>query len=124
MHYKRTESFRYTFGTPLEARIEIFRQEADLLPISTGQWEASILDISPNGMKIISSKNIQTLENLQIQISFILNETPLDMTGTISWKKPTGTYFEYGILENNSLEIKNLLISELKVYSRNNLKKS
>lgn len=124
MHYKRTESFRYTFGTPLEARIEILKQETDLLPVSMGQSEAVILDISPNGMKIISSKNIESSENIQIQISFILNETPLDINGTISWKKSTGTHFEYGLFENNSLEIKNLLISELKVYSRNSLKKS
>ena len=123
MYYKRNEPFRYTFGQPVEAVIESFIQDEEQELISNGQWEASILDISPSGMKIVSSANITPSEDLQIHVSFTLNETQLEMHGNISWKKSLGQHFEYGILENNSSQIKDVLISELKVYSKSHSQK-
>ena len=60
MYYKRNEPFRYTFGEPVEALIElIIKDEEDALT-SNGKWKSSLLDISPNGMKIVSSTNIES----------------------------------------------------------------
>lgn len=123
MYYKRNEPFRYTFGQPVEAVIESFIQGEEQELISNGQWEASILDISPSGMKIVSSANIAPSEDLQIHVFFTLNEAQLEMHGNISWKKSLGQNFEYGILENNSSQIKDVLISELKVYSKSHSQK-
>ena len=118
MYYKRNEPFRYTFGKPLEAVIETIRKEEDTLT-SNGKWEVLLLDISPNGMKIVSSTNMNLPEDSQIRIAFKLNETQFELDGKVSWKKARGLHhFEYGIVENNSDFIKNLLISELKAYSK------
>ncbi len=124
MYYKRNEPFRYTFGEPVEALIElIIKDEEDALT-SNGKWESFLLDISPNGMKIVSSTNMNLPEDPQVRISFRLNETQFELNGNISWKKARGLHhFEYGIAENNSEEIKELLISELKAYSKNISKK-
>lgn len=124
MYYKRNEPFRYTFGQPLKTLIEMIKKEdTEETLTSDGQWEALLLDISPNGMKIISATNIDFSEDTQIRISFRLNETQFEINGTISWKKFRGLNFEYGIVENNSEGIKDLLISELKTYSKNISKK-
>ena len=124
MFYKRNEPFRYTFGQPLTALIEIIKKEdTEETLTSDGQWEAFLLDISPNGMKIISTTNIDFSEDTQIRIAFKLNETQFELNGKISWKKARGQNFEYGIVENNSDWMKDLLISELKTYSKNISKK-
>ena len=124
MYYKRNEPFRYTFGQPLKALIEIIKKEdTEETLTSGGQWEAFLLDISPNGMRIISATNIDLSEDTQIRIAFRLNETQFEINGTISWKKARGLNYEYGIVENNSEWIKDLLISELKTYSKNISKK-
>ncbi len=124
MYYKRNEPFRYTFGQPLKALIEIIKKEdTEETLTSGGQWEAFLLDISPNGMRIISATNIDLSEDTHIRIAFRLNETQFEINGTISWKKARGLNYEYGIVENNSEWIKDLLISELKTYSKNISKK-
>ena len=117
MYYKRNEPFRYTFGKPLEAVLETISKEEDT-PTSTGKWEVLLLDISPNGLKIVSSTNITLPEDSQIRSAFKLNETQFELAGKVSWKKARGLHFEYGIVENNSDFIKNLLISELKAYTK------
>ena len=91
MYYKRNEPFRYTFGQPLKALIEIIKKEdTEETLTSGGQWEAFLLDISPNGMRIISATNIDLSEDTQIRIAFRLNETQFEINGTISWKKARG----------------------------------
>src|SRR4051794_39145247 len=110
MYHKRNEPFRYSFGKPIAAIIETVIKEEQAL-VSNGKWEAAILDISPNGMKIVSSADIEPSEDLQIRTSFMLNKTHIEINGKISWKKALGMDFEYGILENTPAEIKALLIS-------------
>ena len=74
-------------------------------------------------MKIVSSANIEPSEDLHIHVSFLLNETQFEMDGHISWKKSLGQNFEYGILENNSNQMKDLLVSELKIFARKHSQK-
>lgn len=123
MYYKRNEPFRYSFGQPVQAMIEAIQKEEQGL-VSTGKWEAAILDLSPNGMKIASSANIEPSEDLQIRTSFMLNKIHIEINGKISWKKSLGRDFEYGIAENNSDQIKDLLISQLKVFARTQSKRN
>lgn len=115
MYCKRNELFRFTFREPLQATIKAFQNKEQTL-IFHGIWEAFIVNISPNGMKIISSANIDPSKDLQIRTSFTLNNTIMEINGSISWKKTSGQNFEYGILENNSAEMRHLLISELTTY--------
>ena len=123
MYYKRNEPFRYTFGQPVQALIETMEKEEEDVLTSNRQWEALLLDISPNGMKVSSSTNINLSEDPQVRITFKLNETQFEINGAISWKKARGHNFEYGIVENNSEMIRDSLISELKTYSKNISKK-
>lgn len=117
MYYKRNEPFRYTFGQPVKATMEVLINDQQALT-SQGIWEAYILDISPNGMKISTSKDVHLSDDVQIRVAFVLNDTQFEINGRISWKKNIGISFEYGILENNTEGMRDLLISELKVYSK------
>lgn len=124
MYYKRNEPFRYTFGEPVKAFIEIINPTEEEEAMTNEGWDVYLLDLSPNGMKIVTSKDIKLTEDSKVQITFKLNETRFEANGRISWKKTQGLHqFEYGIALNNTDEMKTLLISELKAYSKKFRKK-
>ena len=118
MFYKRNEPFRYTFGQPIKALVETIENEDDPILTSNRNWEVFIFDISPNGMKIATIENIKDLINLPIRITFWLNHTYFEVTGTILWKKTLGQKYLYGIFENSSEQYKKQLKAELKIYSK------
>lgn len=122
MFFKRNEPFRFAFQQPIKGTIETFKKEQNTL-LHSQSAEAFIMNISPNGMKIVTNIKIDPLEIAHVRISFPLNVSYFEMEGTISWMKgPYGQGYEYGIYVNNSDEVRSLLISQLKIFNRNSQK--
>lgn len=98
MRYRRNEGFRYSFGKPLPALI-IIEEEENKADIPRTEQEASLIDLSPNGMKINTTLNIPNanLQKVRISIRFTLNQTTFLAQGKIVWKKTMGDNCFYGI---------------------------
>lgn len=120
MIYRRDESFRFTFGTPIEGTFKILRVNG--INGTTKEGEASIIDLSPNGIKFSSSLDLPINEKqLLFEVSFVLNEKRISMLTEPRWKKRVSpTHFVYGLAGLDSDETKKEIIEELKGYSKNN----
>ncbi|WP_163969386.1 PilZ domain-containing protein [Oceanobacillus halotolerans] len=120
MRSKREEAFRYTFGRPLPAFFKITKIDDDL--VTTAEGNAEIIDISPSGLKIHSQLTIPDTDQKTIEISirFTLNDEELNYHGIIVWKDRLN---HYGIDLLTDEEEQQNLIEQLKIYSKNELKK-
>lgn len=118
MLYKRDESFRFTFGTPIEGTFKIARINGKIG--SSNEGIAFILDLSPNGLKITSPLDIPIEEKQFIfEVSFILNHKTIVMLAEPKWKKRLSpTSFTYGLVGLDSEETKKVIIEELKEYAK------
>ena len=56
--------FAIRLESPLKPLLKLIIKEEEDTPTSNGKWEVFLLDISPNGMKIVSSTNINLPEDL------------------------------------------------------------
>ena len=116
MLYKRHEYFRHSFGTPLNATFRIVIGEG---ANESNPGDCLLLDISPGGTKIATDFDLPT-ENgpVTVRLHFTLFETPIDVEGTIAWKKQSVDGFQYGIdfVEDPSME--KLIVDDLKLRRR------
>lgn len=127
--FKRTEGFRFAFGEPIAASFVIL-VDGKSLDIEGTKYPCEIMDISPHGMKMFSSKEIGEHNNklVQLEVQFILDEALIKATGEIVWSKAFGSNFQYGLVFENQAAVENLIISELKIRrkkevgQKNNLK--
>ncbi len=119
MEYKRHEAFRYIFNSPLESTMKIIRINGRDVESTAGAVE--IHDISLNGAKFACPLNLHPEHEVYVQISFCLNEKPLDFLGHIVWKKTSGKQYFYGLEFQNKKYDKEQLLSELKVYARRHM---
>lgn len=119
MLYRRDESFRFTFDHPIEGTFKILRING-VAGISK-EGPASIIDLSPNGVRFSSPLNLPISEkSLLFEVCFVINEKPLSILAEPRWKKRVSpTSFTYGLVDIDSDETKKEIIEELKVYSRN-----
>lgn len=119
MRYKREEAFRYTFGRPKSALFRIVK--IDNQPVDSSPGEGKLIDISPEGGRLASTLNIPDSDHKEIQlsISFNLNQKEFALLGNMMWKKQKGVTYEYGIHLDVDDSTKQDLIDELKVYSKN-----
>ncbi|WP_226035134.1 PilZ domain-containing protein [Aquibacillus saliphilus] len=114
MRYKRQESLRFEFGTPVECEFKITRVNDK--QYNSKQGKALIHDISPGGLKISTEFDLHSSENkIEVEISFLLVSNK-SIVGEIVWKKKKLNYF-YGIDLLIDEESSQELIKELKTYS-------
>ncbi|TWT07257.1 PilZ domain-containing protein [Planococcus sp. CPCC 101016] len=111
MFYKRSESFRYTFGTPPEIRLRIMDtiHKQFLSPNIYGL----LLDISPKGAKVFSEKEwVMGEENVSLE--FVLNHETITAEATIVWKQQYEEGWLYGIDFNQNSIKEMLILSEIR----------
>ena len=116
MAFKRTEGFRFTFGVPIEANFtELINGKQEQLEVI--KYPCEIIDVSPHGMKMFSSREIGENNNnlVQLELEFILDEVLIKAIGDIVLKKKYGDKFQYGLIFENQPGIEELIVSELKV---------
>jgi len=115
MLYKRNEYFRYTFGEPCDATFRLIKNAN-----ATSEMEMSkkgtckIIDISPNGLRIYTQFQISIDQLKQVEMQFVLDESPIQIIGEFVWTKRKNDAFEYGIKLMGNHEIENLITEELK----------
>lgn len=118
MIYRRNEAFRFTFGNPINGTLKVLRING--VSRSSGEGQVTILDLSPNGIKIVSSLDFPIVDKIFLmEISFILNEKNVAMLAQPKWKKQVGqSSFSYGLVGMDNEETRKEIIEELKEYSR------
>lgn len=119
MQYKRNEYFRYTFGEPCEATFRLIKDTGGDRPTEfSNKGKCQIIDISPNGLRIITELSI-VIELLKvIEVNFIIDETPLSMIGELVWSKKNVNGFEYGVRLSEDQNNEQKIVNDLKVRSR------
>lgn len=115
MRYKRKESFRFSFGTPLPSFFTI--QELDGKPITTGEGAANLINISLSGLKLSSPLNIpDSRPPVKVSVRFTINETQFIVLGEIVWKNKRLDDYYYGIHFHIEEKQQDKLLEELKTY--------
>ena len=116
MLYKRQEYFRHSFGTPLDATFRILAGEGTS---ESNPGSCQLLDISPGGSKIETDFNIPTVKGqLSVRLKFTLFKTPINVEGTIVWKKQSTDGYQYGIDFVEDPSLSKLIVDELKLRRR------
>lgn len=119
MQYKRSEYFRYTFGEPSKATFRLIKDSGGDQPAEfSNKGNCQIVDISPNGLRMITELSIAIELIKQIEISFIIDKTPLNMIGELVWSKKNVRGFEYGVQLNGNHENEQKIVNELKARRR------
>ncbi|HHY74812.1 MAG TPA: PilZ domain-containing protein [Bacillus bacterium] len=119
MIFRRNESFRYTFKSPLECQYKIIKIEG--LSLCSDFGSGQIIDISPGGMKLMTPLNLwNSNKKVEIEIHFSLDNHPFQISGHLRWQKEAyqnGHYF-YGVLFDHSAEISSKITELLKSHVR------
>lgn len=111
MFYKRSESFRYTFGTPPEICMQLLDPLSHLaLP---SKIYCLLLDISPKGAKLFSERELEPGEE-NVSLQFVLNHETISADATIVWKQQYEEGWMYGAdFERNSIK-EMLILNEIR----------
>lgn len=115
MRYKRQETFRYVFGTPIECEFTIINVNGKQVDSKPGK--AKIYDLSPGGLKVSTQFNLLSQKNkLEVEIRFSLMEENV-VRGEIIWQDfSSENHYYYGVYLFIDEEKKSKLIKELKNY--------
>lgn len=124
MYYKRQEAFRYTFTQSVPAVCEVFQSTGLHGKQKVQLFDAFILNISPNGLKAASKSNIEIQDDQVLVFSFHLAATLISFPGKIVRKRLAGAEFHYSIQSDGNETLKNQIIASLKIYTKEQLKKS
>ena len=122
MYYKRQEAFRYVFPESIPAICEVYQYINDT-KVKIQTFDAYILDISPNGMRAASKTEIELKDEFILIFSFQLAGTLIHFTGQLIRKRNAGGSFEYGVQSDGSSALRDQIVSSLKVYTKEQLKK-
>lgn len=111
MFYRRTESFRYTFGTPPEIHLRVREPFANR--VSSVNMYCLLLDISPKGAKLFSEKELKSGEKA-VSLEFILNHETISADAEIIWMQQYEQGWMYGAdFERNSIK-EMLILNEIR----------
>ncbi|WP_223634030.1 PilZ domain-containing protein [Planococcus sp. 4-30] len=111
MFYKRSESFRYTFGTPPEICMQLMDPLGNQA-VSPKKY-CLLLDISPKGAKLFSEKELKPGEE-NVNLQFVLNHETITAGATIVWKQQYEEGWIYGAdFERNSIK-EMLILNEIR----------
>ena len=122
MYYKRQEAFRYVFPESIPAQCKVYQYAGDT-KVKIQTFNAFILDISPNGLRAASKTEIELKSDFILIFSFQLADTLIHFTGQLIRKRNAIGLFEYGIESDNSDALKDQIVSSLKLYTKEQLKK-
>ncbi|MBM7693157.1 hypothetical protein JOC77_002596 [Peribacillus deserti] len=121
MQYKRAEPFRFALQTPLAGFFTI--SSLNGIGGKSKKGEIEVLDISPNGLRFKSGLELPVDENIELIVSFKLNQTMLSLPGTLVWSKVYFGKWLYGFSVSGTSvfkdEIKQVIIKELKQFIKN-----
>lgn len=116
--YNRDEAFRFIFDRPLSGFFSIIR--VNNLENKSRNGAMSVLDISAGGLKFQSNLDLPEQADLELLLTFIINADEIDLRGRILWKKKSGSAYMYGFIMNENESLKETIITELKIYRKNN----
>lgn len=114
--YKRNEAFRFELNPPISGVFQIVKIGEK--EIQTKPGSMSVVDISPEGMKITTTFNIDLLKEVHIEVKFALNDVSLTYSGHLLWQKNLIDQFLYGVKMENDEQTKEQLVEELKIYAK------
>ncbi|RWZ58184.1 PilZ domain-containing protein [Halobacillus fulvus] len=95
MRYRRHETLRYTFETPIPASFKIIKVDGKKTNTSSGK--AHILDISPGGLKMATEMKISLEKPIQFFVETTISGINLTITANGIWSKPFGKSHHYGL---------------------------
>lgn len=123
MIFKRKEGFRFAFEQPVKAAFRLTKN-GDPIDPQASCIPVDILDISPKGMKITTSYEIDDAltDEVQLFIIYCLDTIEIQSYGEIGWKRPGGEGYMYGLYFHAQDENEQTIISELKLRRRKELK--
>ncbi|MGD6875544.1 PilZ domain-containing protein [Bacillus infantis] len=117
MRYKRDEPFRFQFPKPLHGSFRIIKM--DDKPVEARPGTAEIMDLSPNGLRFKASMDLPVREKkLLMEMSFIINDSLVTMTGEPVWQKHEWNSSTYGFVSAEGSEKSLEIIQQLKEYAR------
>ena len=119
MYYKRKSPFRYTFSEPIPIYFKIVNINGKRIESSEGT--ATMIDLSPKGMKLKSSLDLKDINHKTIILSirFTIDTDEQIVLGRIVWKKRRAGFYHYGIELLVDDAVSQTIIEELKVYVHN-----
>lgn len=91
MFPNRMESYRHSFGKPLEIRMEIQRENEVQRRIF-----GLLLDVSPGGAKIFSEYELP-LGTVAVKFFFKINHENIAASGELVWKSAIPDCWVYGV---------------------------
>ncbi|WP_071395670.1 PilZ domain-containing protein [Bacillus tuaregi] len=116
LRYRRQEGFRFTFNKPIPVLFTI--KEVDGNKVESSEGMATMMDISPNGLKLNTALNIPISKPNQIKVSvrFQLNDTLFQVNGMVIWREEKYNHFLYGVQFSIDDQEQEELINHLKSY--------
>ncbi len=125
MQYKRNEYFRYTFGEPSEATFRIIKQINNESGIELSKkGKCYIVDVSPNGVRMLTDLSINIEQLKKIELNFVLDEQPITMIGDLVWSQKKIHGIEYGVRLNGDHDSEQLIVNELKTRRKKEMDQS
>lgn len=122
MKYKRSESFRHVLEQRVDVTYKLISGEEGE---ETYSEDAScyLVDISPSGARIIMSQNLPTdRQIIRLQLTFTLFAQQISVKGQVIWKQIKSGEYLYGINLDEDDVTEALIISELKLRRRQEVK--
>lgn len=119
MKYNRDEPFRFTFTPPISGFFSITRLRGVNGLSRKGQME--LLDISPRGVKFQSILDIPKSIEMELVLTFSINEEKFMRSGNIVWKQEWSKNHTYGFIFHDDLIVNKRIIEELKKYNKSKI---
>jgi len=119
MRFRRNESFRYTFNTPVECHFKIIKING--IPVESEFGSGKIMDISPHGLKMMSFLNLLVAnKKLKLEVHFMLEEYFFQIPGEVVWQQKIfqNNSYLYGIQFHHIEEISEKIIEIIKTHVR------
>jgi hypothetical protein len=118
MRFKRNESFRYEFESPIDATFKIV--EVNGVEKNSNEAEAKIENISPHGMKLLTNLDVQLnrINSLKAEFQVTFHSDPIVVRGKFLWQRKELQGYSYGIEIDATEENEKLIIEELKKISK------
>lgn len=116
MKYNRKEAFRFTFSPPIPGIFSITLINNAVNKSRNGKM--TVLDLSSGGIKFNSYLELPEGKELELMVTFKINEDDLDLHGKIMWKKKMMDSYLYGLALNEKGGQKDKIIEELKLYRK------
>jgi hypothetical protein len=111
---KRNESFRYSFTPELQCLIQLY--EINSQPLASKQAMANLLDLSPEGCKLMCDLDFKVSYNeskIIIALELLQN---MELRGTLIWQEQVSRTFLYGVKIDETH--KEEITEQLKAYTK------